>query len=81
MEIVLPLIDMNIGFLQATIGGGKRSSAATGYLTPQVIARPNLHILVETRVIAVRPGEGKNKKAFRTVEFAKGASGRSMHNS
>ncbi|KAJ6563154.1 pyranose dehydrogenase [Mycena vulgaris] len=49
-------LDMNsgqplgIGWLQYTIGHGERSSSATGYLTPEIIQRPNLDVLLHAQV-------------------------------
>ncbi|KXN87008.1 Alcohol dehydrogenase [acceptor] [Leucoagaricus sp. SymC.cos] len=54
-------LDMNSGhplgtvWLQGTIGHGERSSSATSYLTDEVVSRPNLHILLNTRVTSVLP--------------------------
>ncbi|XP_006461554.1 hypothetical protein AGABI2DRAFT_205343 [Agaricus bisporus var. bisporus H97] len=39
---------------QATIGGGQRSSAATSYLTREVLERRNLHVLLNTRTTRVQ---------------------------
>ncbi|KAF7368045.1 GMC oxidoreductase [Mycena sanguinolenta] len=78
-------LDMNsgkplgIGWFQYTIGGGERSSSATGYLTPAVLRRPNLDILLhaqvsklvnvtQSRVVPAEP------LAFRGVEFKYGSS-------
>ncbi|KAF4610035.1 hypothetical protein D9613_010642 [Agrocybe pediades] len=71
-------LDMNsgtplgTGWQQATAGHGERSSAATGYLSAAVRARPNLHILLETRVTRILKSSGPGT-AFRTVEFTSGA--------
>ncbi|KAJ7873842.1 alcohol oxidase [Mycena olivaceomarginata] len=70
-------LDMNsgdqlgIGWLQATIKDGARSSSATSYLAPEYLSRPNLHILLHARVARVletTPG------AVRTVEFVQDGS-------
>ncbi|KAJ7708145.1 GMC oxidoreductase-domain-containing protein [Mycena rosella] len=72
-------LDMNsgyqlgIGWGQATIKNGSRSSSATSYLAPQFISRPNLHVLLNarvTRVIQTTAG------AFRTVEFLQDLNGK-----
>lgn len=60
------------GYLQSSINGGRRSSAATAYLAPQFLKRPNLHILLGTRVLRVLKTSGN---AFRTVEFAQSGTG------
>ncbi|KAJ3576805.1 hypothetical protein NP233_g182 [Leucocoprinus birnbaumii] len=41
---------LGVGWTQATINGGRRSSSATSYLGPQSISRKNLHVLVNARV-------------------------------
>ncbi|KAF9002549.1 pyranose dehydrogenase [Cyathus striatus] len=49
-------LDMNdgtpfgLGWLQSTIGNGTRSSAATSYLGPHYICRPNLDVVLRTYV-------------------------------
>ncbi|KAJ7266470.1 aryl-alcohol oxidase precursor [Mycena haematopus] len=69
-------LDMNsgyplgLGWPQQTIKGAQRSSGATSYLAPQYLARPNLHVLVNTRVTRVnQTGVDKGKPAFRSVEI------------
>ncbi|KAF7351779.1 hypothetical protein MSAN_01611300 [Mycena sanguinolenta] len=78
-------LDMNSGkplgisWFQFTIGGGERSSSATGYLTPAVLQRPNLDVLLhaqvsklvnatQSRAVPVEP------LAFQGVEFKYGGS-------
>ncbi|KAF8156315.1 aryl-alcohol oxidase [Mycena galopus ATCC 62051] len=75
-------LDMNsgrplgLGWLQATIDGGQRSSAATSYLGPNFISRPNLHVLVNSRVTQiVQTGVDQGKPAFRSVEFTQNKTG------
>ncbi|KDQ32953.1 hypothetical protein PLEOSDRAFT_1032666 [Pleurotus ostreatus PC15] len=58
---------LGVGWLQATIKSGVRSSSATSYLAPKYVKRKNLHVLVNARVTRVR--EGKHSKVFDTVEF------------
>ncbi|KXN85893.1 Choline dehydrogenase, mitochondrial [Leucoagaricus sp. SymC.cos] len=41
---------LGVGWTQATINGGRRSSSATSYLGPDFIRRRNLHVLVNARV-------------------------------
>ncbi|KAF7431008.1 hypothetical protein PC9H_006723 [Pleurotus ostreatus] len=58
---------LGLGWLQAAIDGARRSSAATSYLGPQFINRPNLHVLVGARVSRIlKTGSGS---AFQTVEY------------
>ncbi|KAJ3807127.1 hypothetical protein F5876DRAFT_48673 [Lentinula aff. lateritia] len=67
-------LDMNsgyqlgIGWVQATIGDGTRSSSAASYLGPSFISRPNLHVLLNTRVLRVLENEHQQSD-FRNVEF------------
>ncbi|KAJ7497656.1 hypothetical protein FB451DRAFT_1212279 [Mycena latifolia] len=69
-------VDMNsgnqlgIGWTQATIRGGERSSSATAYLAPHFLRRPNLHVLINAQVTRVLK---TGTLAFRGVEFAKDA--------
>ncbi|KAF9061419.1 aryl-alcohol-oxidase from pleurotus Eryingii [Rhodocollybia butyracea] len=69
-------LDMNsgfqlgIGWVQATIGDGTRSSAGASYLGPQFISRPNLHVLLNTRVLRMLETE---RLSFRSVEFTQDA--------
>ncbi|KZS95155.1 aryl-alcohol oxidase-like protein [Sistotremastrum niveocremeum HHB9708] len=44
---------LGLGWLQATINGSTRASAATAYLAPQYISRPNLDVLIEQQVTKV----------------------------
>ncbi|KAJ6457713.1 alcohol oxidase [Mycena sanguinolenta] len=72
-------LDMNsgyplgIGWEQQTVKNGSRSSSATSYLAPQVVARPNLHILLHARVTRVLQTNSRN--TFRTVEFVQDLAG------
>ncbi|KAF7362799.1 Choline dehydrogenase, mitochondrial [Mycena venus] len=65
-------LDMNsgfpigIGWAQATVKDGARSSSATSYLAPEFIARPNLYVLLHARVTRVLE---TTVGAVRTVEF------------
>lgn len=63
-----------VGWLASTAGGGERSSAATSYLASQFQARPNLHILLSTRVTRILQTTGAAGLTFRTVEFTAGLS-------
>ena len=61
------------GYLQSTIGNGTRSSAATAYLNPSVLARPNLEVVLNTRVTRVLLNSSAGKaKSFRRVELLSG---------
>ncbi|KAF7416250.1 hypothetical protein PC9H_002515 [Pleurotus ostreatus] len=58
---------LGLGWLQAAINGSHRSSAATSYLGPQFISRPNLHVLVNARVSRIlQTGAGST---FQGVEY------------
>ncbi|KAF9457988.1 aryl-alcohol oxidase precursor [Collybia nuda] len=70
-------LDMNdgnvlgIGWFQGTLGGGKRSSAATAYLQSGQINRPNLHVLINAQVTKlVKTGIVSGLPSFRGVQFA-----------
>ncbi|CAL1711877.1 unnamed protein product [Somion occarium] len=59
------------GYMQSTVGGGERSSAATAYLPPLVQSRTNLDILLNTRATKlVKSGSSKLGPIFQTVEIA-----------
>ncbi|KAA1470705.1 alcohol oxidase [Dentipellis sp. KUC8613] len=55
-----------VGWSQATIGNGERSSAQASYLAPKFINRPNLDVLIHARALRVVPTTGKE---FTTVEY------------
>ncbi|KAJ6505290.1 aryl-alcohol oxidase [Mycena sanguinolenta] len=65
-------LDMNsgnplgIGWGQATIKDGARSSSATSYLAAEFLRRPNLHVLLNARVTRVLE---TSSGVVRTVEF------------
>ncbi|KIJ57097.1 GMC oxidoreductase [Sphaerobolus stellatus SS14] len=74
-------LDMNsgkplgVGWLQATINKGHRSSSAASYLAPQFLNRPNLHVLINARVLKlVQSSQGKAGPAFNDVQFIQGNS-------
>ncbi|KAJ7176640.1 pyranose dehydrogenase [Mycena filopes] len=74
-------IDMNsgkplgVGWLQSTIGAGKRSSAATSYLGPKFIGRRNLDVLLHAQVTKLVNARHTGKEiAFGGVEFVHGDS-------
>ncbi|KAI3618147.1 aryl-alcohol oxidase [Moniliophthora roreri] len=60
---------LGLGWAQVTVTTqGNRSSAATSYLASEYVARPNLHVLMNTRVAKVFPmSEGDLE--LRGVEF------------
>ncbi|KAF8160225.1 aryl-alcohol oxidase [Mycena galopus ATCC 62051] len=66
---------LGVGWLQSTIGGGKRSSSATSYLAPKFIQRENLHVLLHAQVLRlVGPQTTKGVVSFEGVEFSQGGS-------
>ncbi|KIJ48784.1 GMC oxidoreductase [Sphaerobolus stellatus SS14] len=76
------LVDINagspvgIGFTQSTIGNGARSSSATSYLSPQVVKRENLFVLLNAQVSRVlSQGDVSGKISFGIVEFTDGVGG------
>ncbi|KAI0684746.1 aryl-alcohol oxidase-like protein [Cerioporus squamosus] len=75
-------VDMNsgnplgVGWLQSTIGHGVRSSAATAFLTDGILRRPNLDVLIGTRVTRlVQTSNARGRPVFLGVELAKSPSG------
>ncbi|KAJ7493660.1 alcohol oxidase [Mycena latifolia] len=74
-------IDMNsgaplgIGWMQSTIKNGSRSSSATSYMAPRYIGRPNLHVMLNTRVTRILQSGSGDKSTFKTVEFASSTGG------
>ncbi|ESK86152.1 aryl-alcohol oxidase, partial [Moniliophthora roreri MCA 2997] len=67
---------LGLGWAQVTVTTqGNRSSAATSYLASEYVARPNLHVLMNTRVAKVFPmSEGDLE--LRGVEFTQTVNGR-----
>lgn len=50
-----------------------RSSSATSYLAPKFLSRPNLHVLINSRVTRlVKTSSGNQPVAFRQVELTQG---------
>jgi hypothetical protein len=59
---------LGLGWLQFTIKGGERSSAATSYLREEVRGRKNLDIVLGTKVGKVFENGG-GKGVWKGVEF------------
>ncbi|KAK0233886.1 pyranose dehydrogenase [Armillaria fumosa] len=74
------LVDINsgiphgIGYMQATINDGKRSSSAVSYLGPDFINRANLHVLLGAQVTKVIQSD-ESELIFNTVEFVASSEG------
>ena len=67
---------VGIGYLQATIGNGERSSGATAYVEP-VLERQNLDLLIQTQVIKIlQTGEENGKPVFTKIQAAQGPNGK-----
>ncbi|TFK36268.1 pyranose dehydrogenase [Crucibulum laeve] len=72
-------VDMNsgsplgVGWLVASIGNGTRSSAATAYLGPKFITRPNLHVVLNTNVQRVLRTNNNKIPEIRTAEILSGS--------
>ncbi|KAK7689665.1 hypothetical protein QCA50_007460 [Cerrena zonata] len=61
---------VGVGFMQSSVGGGERSSAATAYLEP-VENRTNLDILINTRATKlVQSGKSGYTPIFQKLEIA-----------
>ncbi|PPQ95024.1 LOW QUALITY PROTEIN: hypothetical protein CVT25_000487, partial [Psilocybe cyanescens] len=58
-----------VGFLQASIEDGSRSSSATAYLSERYTSRKNLHVLLNTKVLRIR-GSGTANNSFNIVEIS-----------
>ncbi|KAJ6535923.1 aryl-alcohol oxidase precursor [Mycena vulgaris] len=74
-------LDMNsgkplgVGWLQSTVGDGKRSTSATSYLAPKFIQRENLHVLLNAQVSKLVNSHHTNGKVvFGGVQFLQGGS-------
>uniref|UniRef100_A0A8H7XUR8 pyranose dehydrogenase (acceptor) n=1 Tax=Psilocybe cubensis TaxID=181762 RepID=A0A8H7XUR8_PSICU len=69
------LLDMNagkplgLGWFQGTIGNGTRSSAATAYLSTAFTNRPNLHVLLNTKVKRISGSKIHGIPALNNVEI------------
>lgn len=58
--------ELGIGYPQFTIRHGNRDDSATAYLSPPILSRPNLHVLLHAQVTHLSSGPGG---PFSTVEF------------
>ncbi|PPQ78270.1 hypothetical protein CVT25_011729 [Psilocybe cyanescens] len=69
------LLDMNagrplgLGWFQASIGGGERSSSATAYLSRTFTSRTNLHVLLNTKVVRIHNTPQDSIPTFTSVEL------------
>ncbi|KAG7092206.1 hypothetical protein E1B28_008573 [Marasmius oreades] len=69
-------LDMNsgnhlgVGWVQATVNKGVRSSSAISYLAPSIMKRSNLHVLLNARVTRAngKPSKG-GKLTFNSVQY------------
>ncbi|KAK0481457.1 aryl-alcohol oxidase [Armillaria novae-zelandiae] len=74
------LLDINsgipdgIGYMQATINDGKRSSSSASYLGPEFINRENLHVLLGAQVTKVIQSD-ESELTFDIVEFSASSEG------
>ncbi|KAJ7471203.1 aryl-alcohol oxidase-like protein [Mycena galericulata] len=70
---------LGVGWLQSTIGGGKRSSSATSYLAPKFTQRENLNVLLNARVSQlVSSSQINGDLTFGGVEFLHGHEGNNL---
>jgi choline dehydrogenase-like flavoprotein len=61
---------LGIGWVQSSIGGGKRSSSSSTYLA-DAIKRPNLSVLINAQVTKlVKTGTVGGKPSFHAVQFS-----------
>ncbi|KAF7440042.1 hypothetical protein PC9H_000383 [Pleurotus ostreatus] len=64
---------LGIGWLQSTVtSAGKRASSATSYLSPGVINRSNLDVLLDAQVTRLLVSNATDDITFNTVEFVAG---------
>ncbi|EIN11653.1 aryl-alcohol oxidase-like protein [Punctularia strigosozonata HHB-11173 SS5] len=61
---------LGVGWVQATIDNGERSSSATAYLPKEVLLRRNLHIVLRAQVTKIQSRSSDNPPRFDAVEFA-----------
>lgn len=61
---------LEISFAQSTVLNGTRSSAATSYLAPKYVQRPNLHVLLPVHAHVTRVLSTHNTLSFDAVEFS-----------
>ncbi|KAJ6576408.1 aryl-alcohol oxidase-like protein [Mycena vulgaris] len=66
---------LGVGWFQDTVGNGARISSSVAYLRPALASRPNLDLLIETRVTRLHLSSNMSGPEFRTVEFSKNVSG------
>ena len=72
------LKQVGVGWVQATIANGQRSSSATSYVGPKYINRPNLHILLHAHATKLLEATGGTvTPTFNGVEFGTGPSSKS----
>ncbi|KAK7464989.1 hypothetical protein VKT23_006198 [Stygiomarasmius scandens] len=58
---------LGIGWQVSTVRNGSRSSSATSYLAPEYANRPNLDVVLNTRVTRILAED--NSTSFKTVEY------------
>ena len=71
---------IGFGWIQGTIGNGRRSSSATTYVGPDYINRPNLHVLLHAHATKLLEATGLDTTipTFDGVEFGIDPSSKSM---
>jgi choline dehydrogenase-like flavoprotein len=70
MSLGPALMALFLGYVQATVQNGSRASSSSAYLTTSVLARPNLHILLNAQVTKlIQGGSSKDKPVFRTIQY------------
>ncbi|KAG7094373.1 hypothetical protein E1B28_007974 [Marasmius oreades] len=61
---------LGIGWGMATILNGERSSSATSYLAPKYAARPNLHVVLNSRVTRVLASSKTSSRSSITSDYS-----------
>ncbi len=76
---VLGTHSVQIGWSESTIDtNGRRISSATAYLTPAVVNRPNLDILLHSQVTRLLSSDPADATKFTAVEFVESVNRKSV---
>ncbi|KAG6840511.1 hypothetical protein H0H93_004616, partial [Arthromyces matolae] len=63
---------LGVGYIQQTIGGGRRSSSATSYLAAKYINRSNLDVVINTQATRIlKTGTLNGLPVFGAVEVGR----------
>ncbi|CAK5271521.1 unnamed protein product, partial [Mycena citricolor] len=62
---------LGMGWTQATINNGSRSSSATSYLATEFMSRPNLHVVIGAQVLSINSTRANEFKSAQFVQNGK----------